>query len=181
VNVEEIVEAPKQENKSHSNILPVATIALLGVILIALLCNLGATGYLITLSRQSDVVGAASTTESLPTGLNSVQEKMLLFERIREPYNLQDDQSVYALLDPLAQADLPQEKIIEQLSLLFQITGKIENGVYSYYEYKGISQGRKWYILYYRIQTVRGPATLNITIGQTDQEPFTIWGFHIDT
>lgn len=179
--MEELKTSPEQEKKTRPNILSVVIIILLGIILVLLICNLSATGYLIYKSQQTIGGGTASTDEPLPAELNSAQGKAALFEKFREPFNNKDDDNLYALLDPLAQADLTREKFDQQIPLLYQVAGKINSGVYSHYEYKGISRGRKWFVLYYRIQTDKGTLTLNITTAQADQEPYTVWGYHIDT
>jgi hypothetical protein len=148
---------------------------------VLLTCNLSATGYLIYRSQQTTVGGPASTDEPLPAELNSAEGKATLLEKFRTRFNDKNDNNLFALLDPLAQVEITRDKFDQQMPLLYQVAGKINNGVYSHYEYKGISNGRKWFILYYGIQTENGILTLNITIAQSGQEPYTIWGFHIDT
>ena len=145
-----------------------------------LICNLGATGYLIYKSQQTVNEGTASTDESLPAELDSAEGKEALFEKFREPFNNKDDDKLYTLLDPLVRTEVTREKFDEQMPLIYQIGSTINNGVYSHYDYQGITRGRKVFILHYIIETDNGAATLDITIAQADQEPYTIWGFHIN-
>jgi hypothetical protein len=83
-------------------------------------------------------------------------------------------------LDPVVQVEITREKFGEQMPLIYQIGSTINNGVYSHYDYEGISRGRKVFILHYSIETDNWTATLNITVAQTNQEPYTIWGFNLN-
>ena len=178
--MEEIKMSPEQDKKTRPSTIVVAIIVLLGIILVLLTCNLGATGFLIYKSQQTTKGGTASTDESLPAELNSAQGRDALFEKFREPFNNNDDDKLYALLDPLVRVEITRKKFDEQMPLIHQIGSKINNGVYSHYEYKGISNRRKVFILHYIIDTDNGTASLDITIAQAGQEPYTIWGFHLN-
>ncbi len=171
----------EQEKKTGPNIISLVTIALLGIVLILLICNLSATGFLIFKSQQlTNSGGAESSIEPLPDELDSAEEKEALLERFREPFNDRNDDQLYTLLDPLVRTEVTREKFDEQMPLIYQIGGNITNGVYSHYDYQGITRGRKVFILHYIIETDKGAATLDITIAQANQEPYTIWGFHIN-
>jgi len=178
--MEEIRVTPEQEKKSRPNTTSAVIIGLLKIILVLLIFNLGATGYLIYKSQQNVIGETTTTNEPLPAELNSAQGKTALFEKLKEPFNNMDNEKLYALLDPLLQVEVTSEEFDAQMPLFYQLTGSIKNGVYSHYEYVGISDGKKWFTVYYKIQTDNGMGTLNITIVQVNQEPYTIWGFHIE-
>jgi hypothetical protein len=171
----------EEKAKSGSNILAYITIALLGVIVILLLVNLAATTFLIFKSQQAVASNQPSVSEPLPAELSSTQGKEELFEKFRKPFNDRDNEKLYSLLDPLAQVEISKEELDKQLSFIYGLAGEIESGTYSHYDYMGISKGRKWFILYYRVKTDQRPVTVRITVSQEGDEPYTILGFHVDS
>lgn len=168
-----------EEGKPKSNVLSYVIIALLTVSIILLMLNLGATAFLILRFQQTLTAGTISETEPLPAELRSTQERTKLFEEFKEPFNNRDSEKLYSLLDPLAQVEISREQFDQQLPLLYEIGGNIESAVYSHYDYMGISNGRKWFVLFYRLKTDQGPSTLRITVAQGDSESYTVMGFHI--
>ncbi len=179
--MEEIKNYTDQDKKTRPSIISVLTIVLLGIILVLLTCNLSATGYLLFKSQQNDSEQSVSTSEPLPDELDSANGRDELFEKFREPFNNKDDDSLYELLNPLVRVEVTREKFDEQMPLIYQIGNTINSGVYSHYDYQGISRGRKVFILHYIIETDKGTATLDITVAKADQEPYTVWGFHLNT
>ena len=169
----------EQEKQPRSKAVSGINSALLVIIIFLLVCNLGATGYLVYQFQQTSSGEIASANEPLPKELSSEQVRMALFENFRVLFNDRDNDNLYALFDPLAREEFTREQLDQQLPILYQIAGKINSGTYSYYEYSGISEGRKWFVLYYRIQTDNGIGTLKFTVAQRDQEPYKIWGFNI--
>ncbi len=179
--MDEIKNDPVQEKKPHSSINSVLLVALLGIILVLLLCNLIGTGYLIFKSQQQITSGETTfSREPLPAELDSAEGQETLFEKFKVPFNNMDDDKLYTLLDPLVRTEITREDFDEQMPLLYQIGGTISNGIYSHYDYQGTTRGRKVFILHYIIETNNGTASLDITIAKADQEPYTIWGFHIN-
>lgn len=170
-----------QEKKQRPNTFTIATSVLLALVLVLLICNLTGTGYLIFKSQQTGSEGSASTSEPLPDELNSAKGKKELFERFREPFNNKDSDSLYELLDPLVRVEVTREKLDEQMPLIYQIGNTIKSGVYSHYDYQGATRGRKVFILHYIVETDKGTATLDITVAKANQEPYTIWGFRLNT
>lgn len=179
VNMEETKNNSDQEKQQRLNFSTI-TFVLLAIILILLICNLTATGYLIVKSRQTASEGIASTVKPLPDELNSARGKDALLEKFIEPFNNKDDDRLYELLDPLIRVEVTREKFNEQIPLIYQIGGTIKSGVYSHYDYQGISNGRKIFILHYLLETDKGTAKLDITVAKADQGPYTIWGFNIN-
>ncbi len=176
----EISPNVNQEKRPRSNITTGITIALLLLIVILLVCNLGATGYLVYQGQQTSGGGGASTEEPLPPELSSQQSRTALFEQFRLLFNDRDNENLYSLFDPVAREEYPREQLDEELLILYQIAGEINSGTYSHYEYRGASRGRRWYALSYRIQTEHGVGTLTITVAQQDEEPYGIWGLNIN-
>jgi len=169
-----------QEKKQQPNSFSIVAITLLALILMLLVCNLAATGYVIFKLQQTDNGKSASTSEPLPNELDSTKGKDELFEKFRELFNNKDDDGLYELLDPLVRVEITREKFDEQLPIIYQISSTIKSGAYSHYDYQGMSRGRKVFVLHYIIETDKGTATLDITIAKADQEPYTIWGFHLN-
>jgi len=170
----------EQEKKPKSNPFSRIAISLLVIIVLLLISNLSITGFLAYKLLQSSGGEIASAIEPLPMELSSEQSRTALFENCRALFNDQDSDNLYALFAPLAQIEIPQEQMDQQLPVLYQITGKINSGTFSHYEFNGISNGRKWFVLYYRVQTDNGLGTLTIMVAQNGQEPYEIWGYHID-
>lgn len=168
-----------QEKQPPSNTVSRITIGLLVIIVLILVCNLGATGYLVYLFQQIPSGEITSTKEPLPTELSSEQERITLFEKFRVLFNDRDNEKLYGLVAPLARVEYTREQFDQEMPILYQLAGNINSGTYSHYEYGGISHGRKWFELYYRIQTDHGIGTLTITVAQEDQEPYEIWGCNI--
>jgi hypothetical protein len=173
----EIATSLQKESKSRVLFF---IIGLQVMILVCLIINMGATGYLIYRLHQPFTEGTTSIEESLPTDLNSSQGKTDLFEEIRIPFNERDNERLYALLDPLAQIEVPREEFDDSMLILYQMVGEIESGVYSHYNYQGNSNGKKWFVLYYRIHTEHGLMMLRVSVGQAGIEPYSVVGFRVD-
>ncbi len=167
-------------SKNRSRTFTFVVISLLSLIVVLLVCNLSATTYLIFKFQQSPNLASAGETEPLPASLGSSQAKDQLLQDFQELYNAQDSAGLYSLLDPLAQIDIPKEKFNQQINDIYQLTGKIENGTYSQYKYLGVSNGRKWFSLEYKIRTEKGSASLVINITQQDGESYHIVGFNLN-
>lgn len=169
-----------ENEKSKPYVLSYVIIGLLSICIILLLINLGATGFLIFRSQRTATATETPEIEPLPAGLSSVEKRKELFERFKKPFNNNDNENIHALLGPLAQVGISKEEINERILFVYEFTGNIESGSYSHYDYAGISEGKKWFVLYYELKTDKGPATLSVTIAQEGDEPYAIFGFYVD-
>ena len=138
-----------EESKPKSNTLSYLIIILLVISIALLMLNLGATIFLVLRSQQTLTTSSASANEPLPAELSSALGRTTLSEKFKEPFNNKDSDRLYALLDPLAQIEVTRTQFEQQMPLIYNIAGKIESGVYSHYEYMGISRGKKVFNLYY--------------------------------
>ncbi len=120
------------------------------------------------------------TPEPLPEPLRSSNARDELFDKFQKAYNLRDNAKLYSLLDPLIQIQIPRDTFDQQMSFIYPLTDDIEDGVFASYEFKGIQDGWKWFLLYYKLATEQGPATLIITIAQENGGAYKIAGFHIN-
>jgi hypothetical protein len=127
-------------------------------------------------------VAASATQSSLPAGLDSNQERMDLFEKIKDLYNNKNYEQLYSMLDEAAQIQVDKETFPEQVEGLHELVGNIESGAYSHYEFR-VSSGVKEFILYYVLKVTKGTkkAKLTISIAQQNDEPYRIYGFHLST
>ncbi len=170
-----------EKEKSRPNIFPIVIIALLSVSIMLLVLNLGATIFLILRPQQMPLDSPVSDKEPLPAELSSAQGRAALFEKFKEPFNNRDDDKLYALFDPLAQIEATREQFDQEMPNIYKIAGKIESGVYSHYEYMGITQGKKWFNLYYALKTDQGTRILRITVAQESVGSYLFMGFNIAT
>ena len=178
--MEESTNVLRPETNSRPNTIPVAIIIMLGIVLVLLTCNLGATGYLVYQYQQNPGGDSAFAVEPLPAGLESADDKAALFEQFRELFNRKDNDGLYALLDPLVHVQITRPDFDRQIPLLYQMAGRINSGAYSHYDYQGVNNGKKVFILHYLVDTANGAANLDITIAQDGDAPFTIWGFFLN-
>lgn len=119
------------------------------VILVLLTLNLALTGSL-WLSKSNAPVVAAEPEVSLPTFADD-EELSRIANEIRVLYNNDDIDGLYALLDPIAQAQLTKAEFEEQLGEVTSFLGAVESAVFSNFE--KTEHGRDTvYVLFYLVR-----------------------------
>lgn len=171
-----LLETADRSSESRAQPAP----ALLKVILVLLILNLGATAYLIFGSRGETSVSSIPAPEPLPEELTSGQGKTALYDKLAAALNARDSDGLWAMIDPSVRLQM-KAQWDQAVPTIFSITGKIEDGAFSHYEYAGESNGKKVFFLYYSLLTDRGPASLRVTVAKAMGEPYTLWGFNVNT
>lgn len=175
-SVEKAVQSPptvKTTKLVMSNILLI-------VILMLLICNLGATAFLGWQVRQVSNSGEVSEQKPLPAALSSKAERMNLYEVFRDHYNNRNNDELYEMMHPLVHVQLSEEQMEQQSEQIYDMFGDIEKGAYSHYEYAGNAKGKEVFNLYYQLKTEKmDSAVLRITVVTDRDEPMKLWGFNI--
>ena len=150
------------------------------VILILVVLNLIGTAFLLFRVRTSSGPALTpSSPDALPRGLQSQEERMALFERVKKAINSASTDEMLAILDPIARMELSKDQLGKQMKYVRDLTGDILEGAYSHYEATSTSQGTRTYRLYYQIRTERAKAVMIITVGQQDDESYRLLGYQI--
>lgn len=136
---------------------------------IALLtANLGLSIY-IAFKPQT----TANTEQDAGSSSSAISSKdaTALADRIVPLYNANNENALYDQFDELAKVQISKEQLIEQLSKLGTIIGKIDSYVYSHAVTLGTEGGRTYYKLIYKVRLSGGPfsqgeMTLTVTTGE---------------
>lgn len=155
-------------------------IALLVTAIMLSVCNLAATAYLVVTSRQAGAESSSEESEPLPSALQTNRAREDLLEQFRERYNDRDTEALYLFLDPIVRVDVPREQFDQEMGTIYLLAGRIDHGAYSHFEYQGFFDGRKWFLLYYRVATDQGPGTLAITVAVQGDETYSVVGFTVN-
>ena len=148
------------------------------VIIVLLTLNLALTGALwLTRSNEAVISGEAKVT--LPSFASS-EEITRMANQIMDLYNDNDIDGLYALFDPVAQAQLTKSEFEEQFGDLSSLLGRVESVTYSHFDKTNYGRDDA-YILHYIARFSSGQldkGTLKITaIDRGDH--FGIFGFNL--
>jgi hypothetical protein len=106
--------------------------------------------------RPTRLNGNANEISPLPAELSATKREAI-FQQIKNLYNAQDFDGLYAVFSRDVQVQIPKAEFIESIKKMKSTFDNIEDGAYSYYEFVGNQGGGKIYNLYY---TVRLPKSI---------------------
>jgi len=154
------------------------------IIVILLSLNLIATTVLVvdnfTSSESENDEVATNSEMSLPDNLKSLEAKMSLYDSIVDPFNTKDTDTIYDRMGSVLKAQLSREDFSDQLDVVYELSGQIENGNYSYYEAQPSVYGMTMYSLYYSVETESGAMELKIQLHQQEDDPYQITGVKLN-
>ncbi len=160
--------------QTGSNMNPV-----LYVILILVLANLAATGYLILNQRTGQLASVTTGGVPLPTGLDSSDKRNALLEQFRVPYNAKDYDGIYNLFSPAARLQINKENLISSLNGLYVMTGNIKTGAYRSYKGEQVNPNTRAFTLTYVVEVENGLARLEMDVVKESEDPYRLVGFNL--
>jgi hypothetical protein len=177
---EQGMNSPRDDSKpSKTNIRSIPVFNVL--ITLLLIINLSFTALLATSHFAFD----SHTPQSedilqLPAELQSEQAKADLIDSFLQPYNSRDYEALWSLLDDIVKVELTYEDLVDTVDTIFDVGGQIEDIAYSYYSGQQLTDGRKYFDLYYKARTADYTATVKISILQQYDEPYRFIGFNVN-
>ncbi|SHK09689.1 hypothetical protein SAMN02745216_02859 [Desulfatibacillum alkenivorans DSM 16219] len=155
---------------------------LLIVIAVLLIANLAATAWVaVKVSSPSTHVSGEQPGEVLPDFITKDVKKKI-FNDFQAAYNSGSHDAFYNLFSDLAKAQIDEEALGGTHDQLLSSLGKVEDGVYSHYNYVQRQGNLKVFVLYYAVKlpdSLLGNAgEVKITISVDDEE-YGILGAHL--
>jgi hypothetical protein len=140
---------------------------ILAVLIVISALNLALTTWLVIDSNRPNQLSGAKQTSPLPAEL-SASKRDAIFEQVKNLYNTQDYDGLYAIFAREVQVQIPKDQFIASMDKLRATFSDIEDGAYSYYEFVGNRGGRAFYNLYYTVRlsksAISPKGSLKITV-----------------
>jgi len=140
---------------------------ILALLIVISALNLALTTWLVIDSHRSTQFNGAKQTSPLPAELSS-SKRDAIFEQVKNLYNAQDYDGLYAIFAREVQVQIPKDEFVTSMNKLKATFSDIDDGAYSYYEFVGNQGGKAIYNLYYTVRlpksSISPKGSLKITV-----------------
>ena len=144
---------------------------ILALLIVISALNLVLTTWLVIELHRPGQLNGPKRTASLPEEL-SAAKRDAIFEQIKNLYNAQNYDEMYAIFSREVQVRVPKADFIASMEKLEAAFNHIEEGAYSNYEFIGNQNGKAFYNLYYTVRlpksAISSKGSLKITVAVVD-------------
>jgi hypothetical protein len=156
---------------------------ILAVLIVISALNLALTTWLVIDSNRPNQLSGAKQTSPLPAEL-SASKRNAIFEQVKNLYNAQDYDGLYAIFAREVQVQIPKDQFVTSMNKLKAAFSDIDDGAYSYYEFVGNQGGKAIYNLYYTVRlpksAVSPKGSLKITVVIVDGN-VAVYGIYLNS
>jgi hypothetical protein len=157
--------------------------SILTMLIVISALNLALTTWLVIDFNRPNQLSGGKQTSPLPAEL-SASKRNAIFEQVKNLYNTQDYDGLYAIFAREVQVQIPKDQFVTSMNKLKTAFSDIDDGAYSYYEFVGNQGGKAIYNLYYTVRlpksAVSPKGSLKITVVIVDGN-VAVYGIYLNS